>query len=1055
MNTSSHPDDLLHAIHSTCLADENACLHSCLKRIASNYPAQAIQRRAKQLLQKARHHSGGQSLIDSFLQEYQLDSNEGVLLMGIAEALLRIPDPHTQDVFLQEKLTSANWQQHLLNSDSLLVNLSTSALYVTGKLEAPLSHPEPETAWFPVYQRLLSRLGAPLIRAAIKQAMQQLADQFVIAESIEDTLQSAIKHPAYRYSFDMLGEAALTADDAQRYFDAYSSAIEALAGQTSTANASLYSQANLSIKLSALSPRYEPLQHLRAIREISQRLLLLARQAREAGIYLTLDAEEAYRLQLSLKIFETVYRAHELDGWPGFGLAVQAYQKSALAVIEWLAELSQQHGRCIPVRLVKGAYWDSEIKAAQQQGLSDYPVFTCKSATDVSYLACAQRLLEMGEYFYPQFASHNALTLSAILEMTRQCDYGHAFEFQRLYGMGEQIYTEIIGHPDWNIPCRVYAPVRRYQELLPYLVRRMLENGANNSFVNQIKQTDISLEMLLHDPVIELQQQKPATRWLALPGDLYPDRKNSAGLNLGDLHVLQSLEQQLQALADKQWNTIPIINGQACPGKPKPVTNPANHQLTIGRIVLADAAHIKQAVHVADTAFQDWRLCPVEQRAEYLLKAADYLEENRLELVSLCMREAGRTLSDALSEVREAVDFCRYYACTAIAQFARSIDLPGPTGEHNSLSYQGRGVFICISPWNFPIAIFLGQVVAALVSGNTVIAKPASATVLTAMRCMQLLHASGIPGDVLQCVPCSGQHLLQHCLSDARIAGVAFTGSTDTAQIINQQLARHKSIVSLIAETGGQNVMIADNSALLQQVVIDAIQSAFNSAGQRCSALRVLFVQAQIADQVIESLIGAMHELVIDDPGQLQTDIGPVINQHAVQMLTQHQQRMQGEAKLLYQCKLTENTRSGSFFAPCLIELNDFTQLTEEIFGPVLHLIRYDTGQLVQVINTVNASRYGLTLGIHSRLDKTINTIIRRARVGNIYVNRNMIGAVVGSQPFGGMGLSGTGPKAGGPDYLKQFAVEQTVSLNTAAIGGNAALLNHGLNRFAFKASGD
>ncbi len=1027
-------NNLFDAVHSNYLAAEPECVQACLKQLNSEYPAQAIYNRAEQLLLAARGNNDQQSLVDSFLQEYQLDSKEGVLLMSIAEALLRIPDQHTQDLFLQEKLTSANWQQHLLNSDSLLVNLSTSALYVTSQLEVPLTNPDPETTWFPIYQQLLSRLGVPLIRTALKQAMQQLAYQFVIAESIEDAVQRGTELPVYCYSFDMLGEAALTANDAQCYFDAYSNAIDVLAQQADSSEGDLFTQANLSIKLSALSPRYEPLQQQRVIKEISQRLLLLAKQARKAGIFLTLDAEEAYRLQLSLKIFQTVFCAAELDGWSGFGLALQAYQKSAMAVIEWLAALARQQQRCIPLRLVKGAYWDTEIKYAQQHGLADYPVFTSKSATDVSYLACTQLIFKQGEVFYPQFASHNALTLAAIAELAKQHGVDQHFEFQRLYGMGEQVYAEIVENPDWQIPCRIYAPVGCYQELLPYLVRRMLENGANNSFVNQFKQTEISVQVLLDDPVIEINNRPSNTGQIPLPSELYAERKNSAGLNLGDLSVLQSLKKQLQDFSEQQWFAAPIINSESCSGEQRLVANPADQRSSPGTVIYTETEQIKQAIESATSAFQQWRLCTVEQRAACLLKAADLIEIKRLEFVSLCISEGGRTVSDALSEVREAVDFCRYYAQTAI--------LPGPTGEENCLSYQGRGVFVCISPWNFPIAIFIGQITAALVAGNTVITKPASQTVLTAMRCIQILHEAGIPTDVLQFIPASGTNIMQHCLSDLRIAGVAFTGSSSTAQAINQQLANNEIIVPLIAETGGQNVMIADNSALLQQVVIDAIHSAFNSAGQRCSALRVLFLQDEIADQVIELLIGAMHELVIGNPQQLNTDIGPVINQQAVDTLNQHRQRMQEEAHIVYQCKLDSEHQHGSFFAPCLVELTELSQLTEEIFGPVLHIIRYKTGQLEQVINSINASRYGLTLGIHSRIEKTINTIQRTVCVGNIYVNRNMIGAVVGSQPFGGMGLSGTGPKAGGPNYLKRFAVEQAVSINTVAIGGNAALLN-------------
>ncbi len=1038
MTESNHLDKLFAAIQTNSLADQTTCVQRSLKQLGQDYPQRAINDKARQLLLNVRNNHKQQSLAEQFLKEYQLSSDEGILLMGIAEALLRIPDHHTQDQFLQEKLTSANWQKHLLNSDSFLVNLSTSALYVTGRLQAPLNDNPANTAWFPIYNQLFTRLGAPLIRTALKQAMQQLAYQFVIAETIESALPVSQQQPGVSYSFDMLGEAALTANDAQGYFDAYAHAIDVLSKQNSAGD--LYSRSNLSIKLSALSPRYEPLQHQRAVADISQRLLMLVQKAREANVFITLDAEEAYRLQLSLIIFQTVYSHAALSNWPGFGLAVQAYQKCSIDVIHWLAELSRMHGRTIPVRLVKGAYWDTEIKFAQQHGLSDYPVFTVKSATDLSYLACAEVLFSQDKLFYPQFASHNVLTLAAITELAA---YHHhpRYEFQRLHGMGEQIFAEIMSHHNWNIPCRIYAPVGQYQELLPYLVRRMLENGANNSFVNQFNQATSDLDALLSDPVVLLRQQPDVQCNLGKPEQIYQGRKNSSGLDLGNLGLIHSLNRQLRQLASRQWQAYALVDGKPCTGQATTIINPADQSDCIGHVRVASQEHIAQAIDCASAAFPSWNRTGVQQRASCLTNAADLLEHNRIELAALCMREGGRTLSDTLSEIREAVDFCRYYAKIAVKQFSEPLVLPGPTGEENQLSYQGRGVIVCISPWNFPIAIFTGQITAALAAGNTVIAKPASATVLTALRCIEILHQAGIPNGVLNFVPANGADFMQHCLSDKRIAGVAVTGSTTTAQAIHQKLAKRQMIVPLIAETGGQNAMIADNSALVQQVVIDAVDSAFNSAGQRCSALRVLFIQEETSDQVIELLIGAMQELVIGNPQQFDTDIGPVINQQALDSLHLHLQRMQQHARILYQCKLNDAHQHGYFFAPCLIELDSFSQLTEEIFGPVLHLVRYQADQLEHIIEQINAGRYGLTLGVHSRLDNTINTVRQLARVGNLYVNRNMIGAVVGTQPFGGMGLSGTGPKAGGPNYLKRFAVEQTVSINTTAIGVNPSLL--------------
>ncbi len=1022
------------AINQAYLADENEIAGELLAGLGT-YDPLIVSDSAKTLVNAVRAKQDRQSPIEAFLREYQLNSKEGIVLMGIAEALLRIPDSPTQDLFLQEKLTKADWQNHSQHSHSYLVNLSSQALLLTQKFEEHelLS----ERHWFPVFEQLLSRLGAPLIRSALKQAMQYLAGQFVFADSIQNAVKRSDQETAYRYSVDMLGEAALTADDAERYFHSYSSAIETLAGHAPSSE--LYANPGISVKLSALCPRYEPLQHVRAVKELTDKLLSLTNKARSANISLTVDAEESERLDMSLAIFAAVFTHPDLSGWPGLGLAVQAYQKRALPTLRWLAALAEnRHGK-IPLRLVKGAYWDSEIKRAQENGLSNYPVFTHKSATDLSYLACTQFILSRPDVFYPQFASHNAHTLSAVYHRGKQHP---GYEFQRLHGMGEALYSEIIENQHWQIPSRIYAPVGQYHELLPYLVRRLLENGANTSFINQISNPDISVEELIHDPVrlVKTSVQNPL---IVLPGSLYGDQRlNSLGLNLADLELLQQLQQDLNNSADKHWQASPLINGSRYSGDQRFIINPYDNRLIVGNVIYADQKAIEQALDGAAQAFNEWRLCPVTTRADYLHKAADLLEQHRLELVSLCIREGGRTIKDALAEVREAVDFCRYYAQSALERFSVPAKLPGPVGEENLLYHYGRGVFVCISPWNFPIAIFIGQITAALAAGNTVIAKPASQTVLTAMRCVELLHLAGIPESALQFLPASGNLIGQHLLTDPRVAGVAFTGSTETAQFINRQLAQHhQAIVPLIAETGGQNVMIADSSALLEQLVRDAIHSAFNSAGQRCSALRVLFVQHEIADKTIAMLIGAMQELSLGDPGLYQTDIGPVIDRAALVPLNVHLDKMRQQAKLLYQLPLNDNLRHGSFFPPTLIEIDSLSQLTQEVFGPVLHLIRYDASKLNQVIEAVNATGYGLTLGIHSRIDANIKAIQQGVKAGNIYVNRNMIGAVVGVQPFGGMGLSGTGPKAGGPNYLQRFAVEQTVTTNTAAVGGNTSLL--------------
>ena len=1030
--------ELRKAVNQAYLVEEKDLINKLLATL-DDYNPVPIDDCAKILITAIRSKKARHTVLEAFLQEYQLNSHEGIVLMGIAEALLRIPDTHTQDLFLQEKLTSANWQSHLNHSDFALVNLATTALLFAGEIENHLS-PQ-KLQWPSVFELLLARMGAPLIRTALMQAMRHLALQFVFAESMPEALQRGEQSPVFCYSFDMLGEEAISYADAEHYFQAYQSAINALAGRSVIAD--IYANPGISIKLSALYPRYEPSQHVRAVQVLTDKLLILAHAARKANIALTIDAEESERLEMSLDIFSAVFSHPTLNGWPGLGLAVQAYQKRALPVIRWLAKLAGCQQKKIHLRLVKGAYWDSEIKRAQENGLDNYPVFTHKSATDLSYLACAQFIISRPEVFYPQFASHNAHTVAAIHQLGRQHP---GYEFQRLQGMGESLNREIMKTQNWQIPCRVYAPVGNYQKLLPYLIRRLLENGANTSFINKISCPEISVATLACDPLKEV--QKPANQPLiVMPGDLFGEqRRNSAGLNLADLEQLEHLQQNLNALAAKHWSAMPLINARPCAGKEQLVVNPYDTRLLVGSVILAKPAVIEQALNGASQAFADWRLCPATKRAEYLKRAADLLEAHRLELISLCIREGGRTIKDAIAEVREAVDFCRYYAQSAQNLFSRPTCLPGTTGEENKLFHYGRGVFVCISPWNFPIAIFIGQITAALAAGNTVIAKPSSQTALTAMRCIQLLHQAGIPESVVQFLPVDGGLLGRHILPDCRVAGVVFTGSTATAQFINQQLAQHhQNIVPLIAETGGQNVMIADSSALLEQLVKDAVISAFNSAGQRCSALRVLFVQQEIADKTIAMLIGAMQTLSIGNPGIYQTDIGPIIDHASLTLLMTHRDIMKKRGYLLYQMPLPENLGHGIFFPPCLIEIKSLSQLTQEVFGPVLHIIRYQKTGLDQVIAAVNATGFGLTLGIHSRIETIINTIRQSVTVGNIYINRTMIGAVVGAQPFGGMGLSGTGPKAGGPDYLRRFCVEQTVTTNTAAIGGNAGLLTQAL----------
>ena len=1031
-------EKLLSKINQAYLANESEMINKLLVYL-DDYDAPAIHLQAHSLVAAIRDNQDRQSLVEAFLREYQLDSDEGIVLMCIAEALLRIPDSETQDLFLQEKLTEADWHRHRLQSDSMLVNFSTQALEITGKVEQQFKLTELDHNR--IFTRLSSRLGLPVIRIALKQAMQQLAYQFVIAETIDKALAKARQQADYLYSFDMLGEAALTTSEAERYFNAYEQAIDLLANHAKAND--INRNPGISIKLSALYSRYEPLQYQLAVEQISSKLLDLTKKARAANITVTVDAEESERLQMSLAIFQRVFNDLALNGWPGFGMAVQAYQKRAFSTIHYLVDLAKAKQCKIPIRLVKGAYWDSEIKQAQVNGLENYPVFSHKTATDVSYLACAKLMISYPDVIYPQFATHNAHTVAAIMEMGKN----HSeYEFQRLHGMGEQLYKQLLKQNQGGIACRIYAPVGNYQELLPYLVRRLLENGANTSFINQVENSDISIETVIADPVNYLKKTTSLNNCFELPKDLFgKQRLNSEGLNLADLELINSLQQNIEGLKKQVWHAAPVVNGNVQQGIEHKIFNPANKQDMVGVVVSSEQKSIELAIFSATSAFKSWRVTDVNVRAGYLLKVAELLEQNRVELLSLSIREAGKTIKDTLAEIREAVDFCRYYAQSAIELFEQPVTLTGSTGEQNLLYQIGRGVFVCISPWNFPIAIFIGQITAALVSGNTVIAKPASQTSLLAMRCIQLLHQAGIPDDVLQFLPGDGAVIGQHVLSDIRIAGVAFTGSLYTAHHINQQLAKLPCIVPLIAETGGQNVMIADNSAYFQQLIKDVVQSAFNSAGQRCSALRVLYIPQDIADKVIAGIMGVMMQLIHAEPQNYDTDIGPVISKNAVKQLDEHIVAMQKQAKVLFQTKLANQHNDSCFFPATLIELTSLSQLTEENFGPVLHLIRYRADELDSVIEDINASGYGLTLGIHSRINHTINKIVENCKVGNIYINRNMISAVVGVQPFGGMGLSGTGPKAGGPNYLHSFTSEQTVTTNTAAIGGNTHLLRQKL----------
>jgi RHH-type proline utilization regulon transcriptional repressor/proline dehydrogenase/delta 1-pyrroline-5-carboxylate dehydrogenase len=1000
-----------------------------------------IRKRAATLVRAVRKHAAKEGGLDAFLQQYDLSSDEGVLLMCIAEALLRIPDADTADHLIADKITSASWKDHLGESDSLFVNASTWGLMLTGQLlqldESARGNP------IKFLGKMASRAGEPVVRTAMRQAMRIMGHQFVMGRDIGEALERSRKksNRAFRYSFDMLGESALTSADATRYFESYSFAIRSI-GETVGESADIFSAPGISVKLSALHPRYVYTQRRRVVGQLVPLLVDLACQAKKAGIALTMDAEESERLELSLEVFNRAFADHRLSGYEGLGLAVQAYQRRATDVIRYLSNIAAKEGRRIPVRLVKGAYWDTEIKRGQEQGLSSYPVFTRKSHTDVSYLACARQMFAAGQRLYPQFATHNAHTLASVIQFAGSRD---DYEFQRLHGMGEELYAEVTNPRKFGRPCRVYAPVGSHEDLLPYLVRRLLENGANTSFVNRILDPAVQVKDIVADPIELTRQQdgKPHPSIPAPPDLFEPERRNSAGMNLADRRDLAGLLAAMDETRLERRVATAIVGGKSIGGKERQSVNPADTAQVVGVCRETDATAVDKAITLAVAAQPKWDLMHARERAAVLRKAADLFEQNAAELLALCVREAGKTVPDALSEMREAIDFIRYYSAQSEQYFGNPCLLPGPTGERNTLGMRGRGVFVCISPWNFPLAIFTGQVAAALAAGNAVLAKPAEQTPLIAHRAIQLLHEAGVPADVLAFLPGDGAVVGGRATADARIAGVAFTGSTQTARLINRSLAaRDGPIAVLIAETGGQNAMFVDSSALPEQVVMDAVFSAFNSAGQRCSALRLLCVQEDIAPRVIELLHGYMKELVIGDPADLSTDVGPVIDHDAQEMLTAHVTQFRKHSKVIYQCKLPDTSGSGTFVAPVAIEIDNVARLTDEVFGPVLHVYRYRRKRLEETVAAVNASGYGLTMGLHSRINRRASKITSLSAAGNIYINRNMIGAVVGVQPFGGRGLSGTGPKAGGPHYLPRFGSEYTVSNNIAAVGGNASLLS-------------
>ena len=1015
--------------------DENIAVDHILPFAEVNVSARSrAWERARRMVLQIRQDQSGNGAIDALLNEYSLSSEEGVVLMCLAEALLRVPDKHTQDALIRDKISQGQWSSHLGSSDSLFVNASSWGLLVTGSMVNYADKRKQDS--FGLLKKTIGRLGEPVIRKSMHYAMKIMGKQFVMGETIADATKRAAtkEQKGYVYSYDMLGEGARTMADADRYLKSYQDAIQCI-GQVALASGNNDPRRvpGISVKLSAIHPRYEFTHKSRVMAEIVPKLKVLCLQAKQYNIGLTVDAEESERLELSLDIIEAVFTDTDLGDWQGFGIALQAYQKRAMFVVEWLRDLTLRTNRRMMVRLVKGAYWDTEIKNAQKDGMTHFPVFTRKSSTDVSYHACANKLLEYRDTIYPQFATHNAYTAATIVELAG--DDKEGFEFQCLHGMGDSLYDQIVAGD--GIQCRIYAPVGHHEDLLAYLVRRLLENGANSSFVNAIVDETQPVESLLEDPVEKTQRLKSKyNTQIIMPIDLYRDenkrkgsdalasRDNSKGLDLTDINDITPLK-----LALDNWFFDNVRNKNSVPEGADAVKNPANHSEIIGFHYHHSENDMQSMIDKAEIAFASWSKTSVNERAALLCLIGDILERHMNELIALCIKEAGKIAQDGVDEVREAVDFCRYYA-------ARAIEL---SADERS---EARGVVLCISPWNFPLAIFLGQVAAAIVTGNTVIAKPAEQTGLIALRAIELMHSVGLPQNVVQAVIARGSVVGATIVPDERIAAVMFTGSTETGTRISKTLAeRGGDQVPFIAETGGQNCMIVDSTALPEQVVDDVISSGFQSAGQRCSALRVLFLQEDIADKVITMLKGALAELHVGNPAKLSTDIGPVIDQKALDALNAHSDYMQTHGKLLYQCAVFDensdekvdeqsvgksNNQNGHFFfAPRLYEISDIEVLTKEVFGPCVHIVRFKGNDIEQVIEKVNSTGFGLTMGIHTRIEHRAIELAKLSRAGNVYINRNMIGAIVGVQPFGGRGLSGTGPKAGGPNYLTRLVKEK------------------------------
>ena len=989
-----HVDTLRKNIRSLHSANEAGLIADLLESSGiSQATRQSISIRAEALVKSVRADDQP-GLMEEFLAEYGLSSDEGIALMCLAEALLRVPDADTIDQLIEDKIAPSSWGDHLGQSSSSLVNASTWALMLTGKVLTD----EHSSAVTSVLRSAVRRLGEPVIRVAVTRAIKEMGNQFVLGETIESATTRArgMEAKGYSYSYDMLGEAALTASDATHFFNAYKGSINTLAAIAKSKD--IRNNPGISIKLSALHPRYEFAQYKRVMTELVDSTLALAILAKDANLGLNIDAEESERLELSLDVIEAVLASPKLAGWDGFGIVVQAYGKRSNALIDWLYALAEKHDRKIMVRLVKGAYWDSEIKRAQVEGLADYPVFTSKAATDASYMVCAEKLLGMPNRIYPQFATHNAHTISTVLELAAD---NQPFEFQRLHGMGEALHRAVLDENKTH--CRIYAPVGAHTDLLAYLVRRLLENGANSSFVNQLVDESIPASVMAEDPFkAVLPIMGEAENAIAKPPQLYfPNRVNSAGWDLHNVDEWHQIESERYEYESIQWHVEPLVANGFTGTQPNDIINPANSSDIVGSVIEATAEDAQTALQAATA----WNTSTATQRATVLERAADLYEQHSVEIFAILAREAGKTAGDAVAELREAVDFLRYYACQKIDD-----------------DRQARGIVACISPWNFPLAIFTGQIAAALAAGNGVIAKPADPTPIISHLAVRLLHQAGVPQAVLQLLPGRGSIVGEVLTSSPLVKGICFTGSTNTAIRINRTMAQHLSPTApLIAETGGINAMIVDSTALPEQAIKDIVASAFQSAGQRCSALRLLYIQEDIAEPFKQKLFGAMDELNVGDPWRLSTDVGPIINETAQQGILNHINTARESGKVL---KELPQPDTGLYVAPTVIEVSGMPDMQEEIFGPVLHLATFKSDQLDNIIDDINNSGYGLTFGLHSRIDDRVELLTSRLNTGNLYINRNQIGAIVGSQPFGGEGLSGTGPKAGGPHYVKRFTRE-------------------------------